>query len=291
MAKAFGSHGISKRVLLKFKAKKGTFKTKTRNGKTQVNMKNNIKSVAYVRTSTKTNQHRGGKARATRATSKIADVLKDQVHSVIHEVVSGAAPLEERDKMLDLLTKKKHPKLVRIYCESARDVARDLFVGEAIYELSKRNNIEIIAADNPTLFQHDDHPSAKMMRRMWLVWTEYDKDKAVCQLKNGLMDKKAKSEEKSQAGDVKVQGRKTTLDNYKMTARQRLALNRHFKKYDAKVIGLRTLAKRMKGILKLKTLHHETARRMRKEFLVKRCCVLTLRSGVLCRFWRSGVAL
>ncbi len=139
------------------------------------------------------------------ATSSAASVMKDQIDLVVHEVVSGATPLNERNKMLDL-----HPTPTKIYCESACDIARDLFVGEAIYELSKKNNIEIIPADNPTLFQHSDHPGSKLMRRMWLVWTEYDKDKAVWQLKNGLEDKKAKSVIQSQNGAIKVQGRKTT---------------------------------------------------------------------------------
>ncbi len=45
---------------------------------------------------------------------------------------------------------------------------------------------------------------------------------------------------------------------------------KNFKLYDRKSIGLRTLACNLQTILKLDTLHHETARRMRKEFLLKK---------------------
>ena len=46
--------------------------------------------------------------------------------------------------LLSLLTGEK--KVKTIYCESARDIARDMLVAEQIYKIAKDNGIDIICA-------------------------------------------------------------------------------------------------------------------------------------------------
>ena len=89
-----------------------------------------METVAYIRTSTKTNKDRGGKARATRAITKALQSQK--VDRVIHDVVSGSAPLCKRTKLIDLLTKRTHTSLKTIAVEGTRDLACNLIAAEEL---------------------------------------------------------------------------------------------------------------------------------------------------------------
>ena len=123
----------------------------------KASIKKTIRQVSHSRGSTPTNKDRGGKARAQRATFAAAAVRNDDISEYVHEIVSGTAPLAKRKRMLPLIEKiDKYTELNTVHCESARDVARDLFVGEAIHQKAKENGINIAPADNPTLFSHKD---------------------------------------------------------------------------------------------------------------------------------------
>ena len=65
-------------------------------------------SVAYVRTSTKANKDRGGKARALRCTAAAAESKRDIIEKVVHDIVSGTVGLEKRSKFKSLLQKGNH---------------------------------------------------------------------------------------------------------------------------------------------------------------------------------------
>ena len=230
----------------------------------------NVKAVAYIRTSSKANKDRGGKVRAKRATAAAAQSFKMQIKQVLHDVVSGCKPMHARPKLAQLFASQHKGKL-KVFTESVRDVARDLFVGEAIHEAAKQNGIEIIPADNPHVFSHNETPSNKMLRRMSLIWNEFAKDTTVYNLQNGIRDAKQTTTKKTQAGSPKVTGRNTTLDGIKLTARMKAALRASLARYKRAKIGIRTLAKEMSVILKLEnTIGIETAKRMKEELHSKR---------------------
>ncbi len=91
-------------------------------------------SVVYVRTSTRTNKDKGGKKRGADAAKSMAQCRGDKVSGVIHDVVSGSKPLDQRDVLVNLLTGAGKKKCRKIYVESARDIARDMLVVEQIYQ-------------------------------------------------------------------------------------------------------------------------------------------------------------
>lgn len=230
------------------------------------------KVVAYIRTSSKANQDRGGKTRAKRATAAAAKGFKVQIKQVLHEVVSGCKPIDARPKLAKLFAaQQSHNVKLKVFTESVRDVARDLFVGEAIHQAAKAKGIQIIPADNPNAFSHNETPSNKMLRRMMLLWAEFFKDTTVYQLQNGIRDAMESTTERTQDGKPKVTGRRTILHDIKLTVRMKVALKKVLKSYDQSKIGVRTLAKEMSSILKLEhTIGIDTAKRMKKELSTKR---------------------
>jgi hypothetical protein len=160
---------------------------KQKNGLVRKKILKKTRSATYIRTSTKTNKDRGGKQRALRATSAAAQRQKDTIGEVVHEIISGAAPLEDRSGLLGLMTKDG---LDKIYVESSRDVARSVLVGEAVHALSKLLNVQIVVADNPGLMCHDETPQQRFNRLLGLLMQEYDRDQRKYILENGLQDRR-----------------------------------------------------------------------------------------------------
>ena len=121
-------------------------------------------SALYVRTSTKTNRNRGGASRGQHAAAAVARAHRDTVGCMVREIINGGVPTEKRKALTTLMEKMSgwgnSPK--RIYRESARD----LMVGEAIYNLSVALGVQLVPSDAPDLFTHTrterkvDAPSA-----------------------------------------------------------------------------------------------------------------------------------
>ena len=101
---------------------------------------------------------------------------------------------------------------------------------------------------------------------MEFATTEYEKDKIVVRLKDGFDAKRKASKRVGQHGQRKLNGRNTTLDKMKLTAKQRRDLKSTFEKHDAGAFGVRPLAIKISKILKKrKIIGHMTAARMKKE--------------------------
>lgn len=204
----------------------------------------------------------------------------------MHEVVSGCAPLDRRTALVSLLqrtqrgpnkTKKetakkptKNAPVQRIYCESSRDVARDMLIGEALYNMSVAMGVEIVPADSPDLFKHNPSPTEKWSRRVQLCNQELEKDKIRERLQDGIRRAYSHTSKVTQHGKAKVNGRNSVLDAVctngvmKKTVQKQLA--KLFQARDRGEFGWRPLATKVCAVLKLESLSHEAVRRMKSEF-------------------------
>ena len=130
-------------------------------------------------------------------------------------------------------------KVKTILVENSRAVARDLKVNEEIYEMAKERGIEILPADMPSLYKHDANPTEKFLRRVIFAYTELEKDMIVTRLQSALEAKRKRLQRsvrsqkskvsngskgfdgeeppRTQEGKVKVNGRKTLLNQMLFT--------------------------------------------------------------------------
>ena len=227
--------------------------------------------AAYIRTSTKTNKDRGGKARALNATSAAARGSKDVIGPIVHDVVSGAVAFEKRAKLKKLL---EEDGVQRIYVEGLRDIAPDLFVGEHIYDVAQRMGKDIFLSGSGKFFSRageEETPQKKFERRMGFLTEEYERDCIKHRLQSGTKEKLKTSKFVSQSGEKKLAGRKTILDDLggasPTTRKEMLKLSKQREKGH---FGWRALAKKFQALLKLdSTPAHETARRMVQELALK----------------------
>lgn len=236
-------------------------------------------SVVYVRTSTKTNQHKSGVKRGRHAALAAASARRDKVTDVFHEIVSGCAPLEKRKVITDLIErlgsqstpKKVGQKKPVIYCESARDVARDMTIGEALYNMSTALDVQIFPSDTPDLFKHNPNANDKWMRRVLLATAEFEKDRLVHRFQSGLGAARQTSEKKTQEGGVKVNGRKSKLEELypkgHMPKDTRVYLSKAFEKQKKGELSWRGVQQKLQNKLKLDSLTVECVRRVSREFL------------------------
>ena len=130
--------------------------------------------------------------------------------TTVKEVISGSVPLAKRDKFRSLI-EGKH-KVLKVFVESARAVARNALVAEEAWQLSKQNGVQIIPADLPFLFKHDASPGETFMRRVMLSVQEFERDMVVHRLTHGLLAKKATSNRINQSGQIKVNGAHSILE-------------------------------------------------------------------------------
>ena len=84
-----------------------------------------------------------------------------------------------------------------------------------MYELSKKNNVQIVAVDMPELFQHEPTAGIAFLRRVILATQEFERDIIVEWLQHGLARATAKSKSHTQSRAITVQGAKTTLEQLK----------------------------------------------------------------------------
>ena len=147
------------------------------------------------------------------------------------EVISGAAPVERRLQLMDLMvslaagptkptSKTKGGQITkgkqvpnRIYTESSRDIARDLLVGEALYKMSVALGVQIVPADAPDLFKHSPSSSEKYHRQVTLAKQELDKNRTRERLAKGIDYAFKTTPKRTQEGKKKVNGRNSILEN------------------------------------------------------------------------------
>jgi DNA invertase Pin-like site-specific DNA recombinase len=239
-------------------------------GRTSSGRGKKVTAIAYIRTSTKTNKDRGGKARATRAIAKAWRGPK--IDGVVHDVLGGCIPASHRKLLTDLLEKKVYKNLKTIVVEGTRDLARSMIVAEDLLQLSKKYGVKIVSVGDPGLLEAEETPTQKLTRRMKFLFDEYDRDNIRYKLQNGIDNKMKTTKSRTQHGRPKVAGRKSILDE-KMTTMSRAGLNKLrklFQDRSAGKMGWRPLAVELKKSLRLKTVPgHETARRIGIELAQK----------------------
>jgi DNA invertase Pin-like site-specific DNA recombinase len=178
-------------------------------------VQNKMQAAIYTRISTKTNEKKSGTLRQLKACQSKAKDDGVQVTRSVSEVVSGSLPASHRVAFNELMGQTD---LNKVYVESVRAVARDAMVAEHYYQMSKRTGKEIIPADMPNLFKHDENPAEKFARRTMCAAIELEKDLAVERMRNGLEKKKLSTKEVTQVGAKKANGRKTLLDKVVVSA-------------------------------------------------------------------------
>jgi DNA invertase Pin-like site-specific DNA recombinase len=207
----------------------------------------------------------------------------------VKEVISGSLPLAKRDKFLNLINGKN--KVLKVFVESARAVARSAIVAEDAWKLSKENEVQIIPADLPYLFKHDASPGETFMRWVMLSVQEFERDMVVHRLSHGIAEKRrvvqaalrqarqTKAQHvlikgrrvptsllRTQEGKVKVNGRKTGLSQVRPSARVLAKLQVACRKHEAGQVGWRKLAQMIADIIQ-RPVAPETARRMKASLL------------------------
>ena len=175
-----------------------------------------------------------------------------KVHKV-SEVISGMLPLAERTKLQKLLSGEFDTVIV----ESQRALARGVHAAEEVYQTAKKNNVNILVNDMPTLYKLDATPAESFIRRVMAAVSEFERDTIVARLQAGLEAKRAITKRKTQTGEPKVQGRKALLESSGVlrscpSARCQLRqLNKAVKQHENGKFGWRPLAEKVQQILEL----------------------------------------
>jgi len=175
-----------------------------------------------------------------------------KVHKV-SEVISGMLPLAERTKLQKLLSGEFDTVIV----ESQRALARGVHAAEEVYQTAKKNNVNILVNDMPTLYKLDATPAESFIRQVMAAVSEFERDTIVARLQAGLEGKRAITKRKTQTGEPKVQGRKTLLESSGVlrfcpsTRCQLRQLNKAVKQHENGEFGWRPLAEKVQQILEL----------------------------------------
>jgi len=159
------------------------------------------RAVAYLRTSSATNVggdsgHRQREAILAYATATGLEVMQE----FNDEAVSGADPLDQREGFTSLLAWCAETGIRTIIVEMASRFARDIVVQETGHRLLAAAGFRLVAADSPNAFL-DDTPTAKMIRQILGVVSEFEKANLVAKLK-GARDRA------STAAGHRIEGRK-----------------------------------------------------------------------------------
>jgi DNA invertase Pin-like site-specific DNA recombinase len=190
------------------------------------------KAAVYVRTSTKTNELKTGKQRALKMGQIAAKQNKHRIAKVVHEVISGTKPVEDRPQLAKLLSVgDKKNKINAIYVESARDIARSPAVGEQVYNMARKEGIHIVVLDQPRLLAPEQNPSEEFSRIVTWALCQKERREIRERLEKGLALKLSSSKRVSQSGRRKVNGNKSTLERLgeKLTKKKRAELTKIFK--------------------------------------------------------------
>jgi DNA invertase Pin-like site-specific DNA recombinase len=167
-----------------------------------VAIKGKTPAIAYLRTSSAANvgpdkdsdkrQRAAIEAFAKRAGYELVDEFYDAA-------VSGADPIDMRPGFAAMLKRIEGNSVRTIIVETASRFARDLMVQEVGHAKLRERGIDLIAADNPGSFI-DDTPTAKLVRQVLGVISEFDKAMTVAKLRG------ARERKRREAG--KCEGRK-----------------------------------------------------------------------------------
>lgn len=167
----------------------------------QENGAGNGLAVAYLRTSSRTNIDGDSVERQRQAITAYARAAGLQVAAEFNDAaVSGADPLNEREGFTSLLAYAEEHGIRTIIVEMASRFARDIVVQETGYRLLAGAGFRLIAADSPHSFL-DDTPTAKMVRQILGVVSEFEKANLVAKLKG------ARDRASNEAGH-RIEGRK-----------------------------------------------------------------------------------
>ena len=146
-----------------------------------------------------------------------------------------------------------------------------MMIGEALYNMSTALDVQIVPSDTPDLFKHNPNANDKWMRRVLLATAEFKKDRLVHRLQSGLSAARQTSEKKTQEGGVKVNGRKSKLEELypkgHMPKDTRVYLSKAFEQQKKGELSWRRLQQKLQNKLKLDSLTVECVRRMSREFL------------------------
>lgn len=220
--------------------------------------------VLYSRTSSAGQKVDRSKKRQHSRGLMAAKILHVPVVKQMAEIISGSKPIGQRHMLRSLIEGKVDPKAIKaltpslnaskvnIFVESARAVARDSFVGEQLYQLSKKTGNQIVPADMPDLFSLEPKPETSMMRKIIMALVEYDRDNIIYRTTAGLKAKMETSTKVTQHGSVKVNGTKSILDSLPDGSQKKTFLKKvkmPIQRYLDKNIGLRSLAQEITKLL------------------------------------------
>ena len=190
-----------------------TLNQKVKQHKNTTGKQRKMKVALYARTSSAANAASHSTTRQLEAANSVLQrsgvprscgVKIDKVA----EVISGMLPLAERTKLRKLLSGEFDTVIV----ESQRALARGVHAAEEVYQAAKKNNVNILVNDMPTLYKLDASPAESFMRRVMAAVCEFERDTIVARLQAGLQAKRATTKRKTQTGEPKVQGRQTLLE-------------------------------------------------------------------------------
>jgi DNA invertase Pin-like site-specific DNA recombinase len=159
-------------------------------------------AVAYYRTSSATNvgEDKDSRKRQADAVADYAAKNKIQIVKEFYDAdVKGADPVMEREGFAQMFSYMMGNGARTIFVETANRFARDAVVQITGYEFLKKNGIEIIPVDSPSYFQ-EDTPTAKLVRGVLAVVSEFEKD--------ALVEKLRKARERKRRETGRCEGRK-----------------------------------------------------------------------------------
>ena len=237
------------------------------------------KAEIYARVSAKANAESSSVDRQRASCRETCKKAHMSVALSVAEVVSGSLPMDKRANIMSLLGECKRKGIKHIVVENSRALSRSASSAEHMFQASQAAGVQIVASFVPELYSHNSNPAQRFLRRVICAYAELEKDMVVNRLQHGLTAKRKKVQQrlrqehrvaKTQAGGVKVNGRKSILQTKRLSKYQRTKMLTLCKKLARNEITLRPLALAVKKLLRLPTCSHETARRMCAEFLRNR---------------------
>ena len=169
-------------------------------------IKTKTRAVAYLRTSSAANTGED-KDSAKRQRAAIAAYARtagvEIVEEYYDEAISGADHVDTRPGFRTMLERLLSNGVRTIVVETANRFARDLMVQEIGFAMLQERGVALIAADKPDAFL-DDTPTARMIRQILGVVSEFEKAMLVSKLRG--------ARERKRATGVKVEGRKSLAE-------------------------------------------------------------------------------
>ena len=154
-------------------------------------------------------------------------------------------------------------KTVNLFIESVRALARNSMAAEQMYMESKDNNVHIIPADYPGLFEHHQSPTQSFVRKLICNLQELDRDTLVYRMAHGRAEKMKTTKKRTQDGRPKVSGCSSVLEQKNASEAVQKKILILGRKRSMGEFGWRPMAEKVSKLLKLDyVLSHETVRRM-----------------------------